>query len=142
MKKIFEFKKEKIEVKIKIELKNNKLNNPVFSCTYELYKNNCLECLGCDIDSLQDILKDNQFYTTLQRLANLYHLNDLHAGTQKQEKALIDAGLNEFANKYTACCNYLQSINLYNDNGHEFGRAWLYWNILQDDLDLINNLFK
>lgn len=55
----------------------------------------------------------------------LYHLNDMHAGTPEQEKALLSVGLKDFANKYKECCDYLEKIGLLVVRGHKFGCAWL-----------------
>ena len=57
-----------------------------------------------------------------------YHLNDLHAGTKKQEDALklkFPEGSN--ANKYVhdEQVQYLKSVGLYSDRGYEYGTGWL-----------------
>ena len=53
-----------------------------------------------------------------------WHLNDLRAGTPKQEEA-VNIWLSK-GNKYdyANACEYLKSIKLYNDNGYKYGTAW------------------
>ena len=66
-----------------------------------------------------------------------YHLNNMHAGTPKQEEALNKAGITNWADDYDICCKYLESIGLLYDNGYKFGSAWLKEEIPSDDLQEI-----
>ena len=61
---------------------------------------------------------------------------------EKAEEALEKAGLTEWANKYQECCDYLKSINLYEDNGYKFGCGWLKRDIPSQDLEIIKGLLK
>lgn len=68
-----------------------------------------------------------------------YHLNDLTAGTVRQEEALKEwKKSNEY--DYTAACNYLKSIDLYEDNGYRYGTSWLCREIPEDIVDFVNTL--
>lgn len=113
-----------------------------YSCSASVYNHIGTDILigGQCLDSLVPYFKDNELFNTLYRLWKNYHLNDLHAGTIAQEKA-IDEWKNQ-GNKYeyTAVCNYLDSIGLLVDNGYRYGTGWLYRPIPKDDLKLIENL--
>lgn len=71
-----------------------------------------------------------------------WHLNDMNAGTQKQEKAIKEwrrknkiSGL-----AYDEECKYLKSIRLYTDNGHKYGSSWLLRTLPQDVIDFLESL--
>ena len=88
----------------------------------------------------KNFIKGNATFNSIYRLWKLYHLNDLHAGTKKQEEALKQkfGGVN--ANIYTEQCEYLKSINLYDDNGYKFGTGWIKEEIPANDLQEIKRL--
>lgn len=111
-----------------------------FSCSGNLVQHNDYVFGGQCEDELLPLLSNHKLFIEIYRLWKLYHLNDLHAGTPKQEKALHDANLNNWANDYKHCCDYLKEIGLYNDNGYEFGTGWLKEEIPDNDLTLIRNL--
>lgn len=52
-----------------------------------------------------------------------WHLNDMRAGTPKQEKALRQKP--EIV-EYTERCEYLKKLGIYEDNGYKYGHGWLY----------------
>ena len=97
---------------------------------------------GQCLDEINKIITPNETFNQIYRLWKLYHLNDMHAGTEKQEKALADkfGGVN--ANIYTEQCKYLESIDLLIDNGYKFGTGWLKREIPNKDLQLIKELLK
>jgi hypothetical protein len=82
----------------------------------------------------QDTLR--RFYPTdarVQRLCDLWdrwHLNDMRAGTPAQEAAIRTwrAALPDPRRDYDygAACDYLKSLNLYDDQGYKYGHAWLF----------------
>lgn len=49
------------------------------------------------------------------------HLNDLHAGTKRQEERLEANGIKGRANNYTETCEKLEKAGLLVDNGYKFG---------------------
>lgn len=51
-----------------------------------------------------------------------WHLNDMHAGTERQEKALKEMGITDF----DIACKYLQEKGIYEDEGYRYGSGWLY----------------
>lgn len=52
-----------------------------------------------------------------------YHLNDLQSGTRKQTEHLTTE-LHR-ADHYTEACEYLKSIDLFEDRGYKYGHSWL-----------------
>ena len=88
---------------------------------------------GQNIDEIADMMKGNKDVQEIRDLWHKYHLNDMHAGTEKQEEALEKkfGGVN--ANKYDEQVAYLKSIDLYEDNGYRFGSGWLKREIPDDD---------
>ena len=70
------------------------------------------------------------------------HLNDMHAGTERQEEAIKEWEKQGNRYDYTAACEYLKSVGLYDDNGYEYGHGWLYRNISDEDLKRIKELIE
>ena len=54
-----------------------------------------------------------------------YHLNNMHPGTLKQERAIESWEKREVGYSYTAASDYLKSIGLYKDRGYKYGTGWL-----------------
>lgn len=87
-------------------------------------------CFGQIYDTIKELYQffnkdDLKRVKTIVKIWEKWHLNDLHAGTEKQENALQAAGLTAWASQYEKCCDYLKSINLYEDRGYKFGCGWL-----------------
>ena len=64
----------------------------------------------------------------------------MHAGTEIQEAALLEAGITGSAADYRKCCDYLESINLLVDDGYKFGTGWLKREIPAEDIVEIKKL--
>lgn len=92
---------------------------------------------GQVIDEVEKAYKGNEIVEKIVNWWRKYHLNDMHAGTPKQEEALNKAGITNWADDYGICCKYLESIGLLYDNGYKFGSAWLKEEIPADDLQEI-----
>lgn len=104
-------------------------------------------CCGQCLDEMNrfESLKHNALFAKLYRLWKLYHLNGLHAGSEKQEDALLKwedsfTPNDSRSNDYVSRCDYLKSIGLYVDDGYTYGSKWLYREIPEDDLKLIKEL--
>lgn len=67
-----------------------------------------------------------------------YHLNDMHAGTQAQEK-FVRAYCENHSYDYKTICEELKKAGLYEDNGYKYGSGWLYEPIPESVLDEIFN---
>lgn len=158
--KIFNAWPYQIEVSINLKDKDgkpcnnltDKIKKPVFSVSAFIYKGRTCEEGGQCRETIGELLKKYNAETMerakIDYLRKNYHLNDLHAGTPKQEqrlksnKGLLDAhGITGRASNYSETCELLKEFNLYNDEGREFGRGWKYWEIPADDLHEIKKLF-
>ena len=89
---------------------------------------------GQAIDEIAKAYKGNPLAEKIVNWWRKYHLNDMHAGTPKQEEALNKAGITNWADDYDICRKYLASIGLLYDNGYKFGSAWLKEEIPANDL--------
>lgn len=132
-------------VTVEVTLKE-KDGKPCFSASAAVYNQTKTDILACGqcLDSIAKRTKNKQFME-LYRLWKLYHLNDMHAGTIEQEKAIDDWESKGNHYDYTSACDYLKSIGLYeveyNGKPYKYGHAWLYWDIPEYDLKVIQALF-
>lgn len=101
------------------------------------------QCLDTIEEHKADMLPElKPLWNTVYRLWKTYHLNDMHAGTPEQDKAVEEwkAAGNEY--DYSKVCEYLKSIGIYevdlNGEPYKYGHAWLYEPIPEKDLNLIN----
>jgi len=88
---------------------------------------------GQILEEIAGYRKDSELFMKLYTFWQAWHLNDLHAGTPRQEAALDEyrkeSGVH---NDYKKDCEYLSSIGLYEDEGHRYGTNWLYRHIPDD----------
>lgn len=63
-----------------------------------------------------------------------WHLNDMRAGSPKQEAYLREHGRGK---DYAENCAILQEAGLYEDNGYKYGHAWNFEQVPDDVLDWI-----
>lgn len=132
------------EITVDVELKQNFKGQYVFSVCGDLWnarKTDTL-CGGQCLDTLFNCLKDNKAmnkqFERIYRLWKLYHLNDMHVGTERQDKALALA--NKQHVDFKERCDYLKSVGLLYDDGYLYGSAWLYREIPEDDLKTIKEI--
>ncbi len=119
---------------IELEFENGNL-----SICGDLVQRNDMVMGGQCLDELKELIQDETF-DKLYRLWKLYHLNDMHAGTVKQEEALREAGLTGWASNYSECCQYLDKVGLLIDDGYKFGTGWLKREIPEEDVKIIQSL--
>lgn len=75
---------------------------------------------GCG--QCQDSIKPkNEAQKKLIDIWEKYHLNDIHAGTKKQEKAIEKCKSKD----YNTQIKFLKSQKLYIDEGYKYGSGWL-----------------
>ena len=124
-------------VEVEVELSDD----GVFTASANIWNSKHTDCVmgGQCLDVVAKYIKSDKF-KKIYRLWEQYHLNDMHAGTEKQEAALLEAGLTGFAADYRECCDYLESINLLVDNGYKFGTGWLKREIPAEDVAEIKKL--
>ena len=132
------------ELTVELELRQNTEGKYIFSaCAFiwNIRKTNTI-CGGQCFDIMFKCLKDNKImnkqFERIYRLWSLHHMNNLHAGTERQEKALERA--NKLYADYRERCNYLKSVGLLYDDGYLYGSGWLYREIPQDDLKSIKEI--
>lgn len=148
-----------IKLEIRLEDKDQKnfdilkkLKKPVFSVSAVVWYKGRAYTAGQCLDEINEILEKNGGTTkeraTLYYLRKKHHLNDLHAGTPKQEARLKNNawllrayGITGRASNYSETCDLLKRFDLYNDEGREFGTGWNYWEIPADDLAEIKKFF-
>lgn len=139
--------KKSCEVTIEIELREKEKGQEVLSISGNIWNNIKTDIYsgGQNLETIKAFrgqLDRDKLFDKIYRLWKLYHLNDMHTGTKKQEQALAKAKLNNWANNYDKCCNYLESIGLLVDNGYKFGTSWLYEAIPEQDLKEIRNIIN
>lgn len=137
-----------VELEVELEQENGK---EVFTACGEVWNHihTDIYCGGQCLDTLAEYFQDNTLFQQIYCLWKLYHLNNMHAGTVKQEQAIEHAKENGLLGKtydYHAVCEYLKSVGLYEDvyNGkpYTYGSGWLYWPIPDEDLRLIKSIIK
>ena len=132
------------KVKVEVELTSNNVftaSGSLIIPNRVLFKDDEYIMGGQCLDELKEYINDETF-NTIYVMWKKHHLNDMHAGTEKQEAALNEAGLTQYANKYKECCDYLESINLLKDDGYKFGTGWLKREIPEEDLNIIKGLLN
>lgn len=97
---------------------------------------------GQALDDMAPYFKDNKDFNTIRDMWKKYHLNDMHAGTEKQESALEKKFGNRNASDYDKHVEYLKSVGLYEDNGYKYGTGWLKRDIPTNDLKKIKDLIE
>lgn len=138
-----------------IELRNTE-KGPELSISATVYNKDQTDiiCTGQCLDTISETnLGQNTLFQEIYDLWQKHHLNDMHAGTPAQEKALKDAIENEILSKsasYTEQVAYLKSIQMYVDEtvkdskgkGYRYGHGWLYEPIPDEDIKRIEKLIK
>jgi hypothetical protein len=148
MKRVFEFGKIAYEgerkenlVTVEVGLQKKK-EGYVFSaccCVWNKNKTDIFRGGQCFDGLLQYInqLDDKKLFVEIWELWKKWHLNDMHAGTEKQEKALKN-----FNGDYKAQCEYLEKKGLLIDDGYKYGTSWLFRKIDKNDLIRIAKIME
>lgn len=76
----------------------------------------------------------------LKQVWQCWHLNDMRAGTPKQEEAIRRWRSTTDDPSYDAACKMLESIDLLFDNGYRYGTAWLKEEVPLDVLEWLFSL--
>ncbi len=117
---------------VKIELKNTDGKYKLSMCG-EIKKYSWGQCNG---EFRKYIVTQRQNFDRIMEVWEKYHLNDMHAGTPKQEK-FVRAYCKNHSYDYGAICEELKKAGLYEDNGYRYGSGWLYEPIPESVLDEI-----
>lgn len=133
--------KNRKRVFITMELRHNKQNLPVLSICGEVRGKMYGQCL----DHIKECRKGDKFnynlFGKLYKLWKKYHLNDMHAGTPKQEEYLKQTK-DKHNYDYKICCDMLRDNRILYDNGYKYGTGWIYKNIPNNALKEIAALFE
>lgn len=130
--------KGKYTVRVHLELETNGDNKPRFSCWAECYR---LGKHGQCLDAINPYMKNNTLWNIIYRLWKNYHLNNLHAGTKKQEQKLEEV-FGDLTVDYKDKCDCLSEYGLLEDDGHKYGQDWMLWEIPADDLAIIKAIME
>lgn len=90
----------------------------------------------CNEEIKKYIVAPGQNFNRIMEVWEQYHLNDMHAGTQKQEQ-YIRKHIKTY--DYNTVCEELKKAGLYEDGGYKYGSGWLYEPIPESVLDEIFN---
>lgn len=130
--------KGKYTVRVHLELETDGDNKPIFSCWAECYR---LGKYGQCLDAINPYMKNNTLWNIIYRLWKEYHLNNLHAGTKKQEQKLEEV-FGDLTVDYKDKCDCLSEYGLLEDDGHKYGHDWMLWEIPADDLAIIKAIME
>ena len=99
---------------------------------------------GQCLDFMNDYLKGDEVWDRVYRLWKAHHLNDMHAGTERQEE-FIEMGIRSgdlLSHNYDEVKEFLIKWGMYEDDWYEYWSQWLYRPIPADDLWEIFTLLK
>lgn len=111
-------------------------------------------CGGQCLDTIAEYI-NAPLFQELYKYWKLYHLNGMHAGTPEQEKAIEE--WKQAGNKYdySAACEHLKSIGLYevnytgvsvgryyNNEPYKYGHGWLVQDLPADVLKRIYEIIE
>ena len=127
-------------VTLEINLKGEE--KPIFTVSAYVWNSKKTDTLigGQCLDELLPYFKNNKLFIEIYRFWKLYHLNDFHAGTKKQEEFLNYHNIKNWASEYDKTCEFLNKNNMLYDKGVKFGTTWHYWDIPKKDLDKIKKI--
>lgn len=97
---------------------------------------------GQCLDSLVKLMPKNPLLKEIHDIWAKYHLNDITAGTIKQDTAIKSFIENGWKYEYEEACKMLETIDLYIDNGYKYGTKWLCKPIPQNIVDRIKEIFE
>jgi hypothetical protein len=102
---------------------------------------------GQNIEETADISKYTELFISKDDLKAIieiwekWHLNDMKAGTVKQQ-AFIDEWIKTNRYNYTAACEALKAAGLYIDNDYQYGHEWLVDPLPEDVITEITGVFE
>lgn len=99
-------------------------------------------CGGQCLDDMLEFLKDDEVFVKIYNYWKKYHLNNMHAGTIKQEDAIKEYLNGGKRYDYAEVCKYLDGVGLLVDDGYRYGSKWLKRDIPENDLKGIKELLR
>lgn len=148
-------------VEIEVKLSESREGLPVFSASamvWNAFHTDIIRGGQCLDYIAKTSIGHNKAFRQIYDMWQKHHLNDMHAGTPAQEAALeqavADGKLSGYgANNYEATCDYLRSIDLYEDKEYlvvrdgepvpyKYGSGWLTQQIPEADLAVIKDMVE
>ena len=139
-------------VRLELELKNKEGKGYVFTASGEVWQANMRDiymsgqCIDSIWNEFANQIEKKALYLEIMNLWKRNHLNDMNAGTAEQEAAIEQWKKQGNKYEYTAACNYLKSIDLYevehNGKPYKYGHAWIYSSISSNDLKRIKEIIE
>ena len=146
MKRTIPFISGKYTTEVDVELKDGAFSASAYLCKgkEEIAAGQCFSTVLSEVPEL----RNNALFMEIVELWETYHLNDLHAGTMKQEGYLemyskwhgVDDLLK--ADNYNEACAVLKSAGLFEDNGVKYGQTWVKWELPNDVVNRIKNVME
>jgi hypothetical protein len=138
MEKTLHFTNGQISADIRVKLRGDRLS--ISGVVYEgerlLRSESNLISGGQCLDEARSIIPEK-----LAEVWERWHLNDMRAGTHRQEEALRPVkDTFDRLNWYDEACNYLSSIDLLFDGDYKYGSAWLTEELPADVIEYIESL--
>lgn len=115
-------------------------------------------CVGQCLDTIakhRNELKDKETFDIIYSMWQKYHLNSMHAGTPEQEKAVKEWVEQGHKFDYTAACDMLKELGIYevnftgatigeyyNNKPYKYGHGWVIEEISEEDLTKIEHLLS
>ena len=114
------------------------------------------QCLDEINQHRRDFTRENRIlWHKIYRLWQMYHLNDMHAGTPEQEQAIEEWKQAGHKYDYTEVCNMLKEKGLYevpftgktvgrmyNGELYKYGHGWVVEDIPEEDIAIIRELLS
>ena len=127
------YKYNKVEVEVEVD-ENNTLS--ICGYIYNRY-HTAMVSGGQNLDTIKEYI-NNPIFNELYYIWKKYHLNNLHAGTEEQDRIIYKNLDGDY--DYEKAVTILEENNLYNDNGIIYGKRWYKREIPQYVLDRIKFL--
>ena len=113
---------------IKIELKDSP-KGKVLSIMGGIWNSKHSDYYTCGqcLDTILEFFPSNPKVKRIVEIWNRWHLNDMKAGTPKQEACIREMPTPKTGQAiYDLTCEYLESKGLLVDNGYKYGSEWLF----------------
>jgi len=80
---------------------------------------------GQNLEEIAKLFPGDERAQRIVKVWRKWHLNDMKAGTPKQEKAVVTWKAKGNRYDYDKVVTHLKGIGLYEDDGYKYGTAWL-----------------
>tara|TARA_R100000278_G_scaffold33502_1_gene30424 strand:- start:219 stop:713 length:495 start_codon:yes stop_codon:yes gene_type:complete len=134
---------------IEVELNFDGVRFSASGTIWNHLKTDCYSA-GQNLDTIKKFLPNNKLFNKIYDIWKKYHLNDMTAGSPKQEeylKSIISEDSLDYS--YDLKCEKLKEVNLLHDKSYlydgkpyQYGTAWLTTEIPTEVKQEINNLIN